>query len=113
VGKLASAYGPLLASVFGTLYGNRETSAEKAQAAAIEQQRKYLEYQMAKQKAQDPIQDALVRMAMGMMPTYSQNLFTNYHGLPGVSAPNANAHYSAPGIGGGGYGGNADGPSRR
>ena len=110
--SLAKSYGPLLASVFGTLWGNRQTSAEKAQAAAIEQQRQYLAYQMAKQKSMDPVQDALIRMAMGLMPTYSQNLFTNYSGLPGVNAPNPSAHYASPGIGGGGYNGST-GPSRR
>jgi len=103
---------PTLITAGMSLFGNRQTAAEKAQAAAIDQQRQYLAYQQQKQQAMDPIQDALIRMAMGMMPTYSQGLFSNYSGLPGVSAPNGAARNTTPGIGGGGYGGNT-GPSRR
>lgn len=91
---------PAIASLAGSLFGNKKTAGQKSMEQTSQLQQQYLQQQMARNKALDPVHDALLRMAMGMMPTYAQGSFNAYQGLPGVTPPSGGM---IPGLGGGGY----------
>jgi hypothetical protein len=60
-------------SAAGSYLGRSKTSDQ--QKANLDAQSRYMDYEMSRKKRLDPMHEALIRMASGMLPDYAQSRY--------------------------------------